>query len=51
LFEQREIQRRLAEVYARGEELVPGDRVVHVAGQDALDQVAARVLQAATSVL
>ena len=51
LFEQREIQRRLAEVYARGEELVPGDRVAHVAGQGTLDEVAARVAQAVADLL
>jgi len=46
MFEVREIQRRLAEVYARGERLVPDDPLVHVA--DGLpDDVAARVLEAA----
>ena len=46
LFEAQAIQRRLAQVYANASELVPGDRVVHVRGQGAVEVVAGRVLQA-----
>jgi dTMP kinase len=45
LYEVRELQRRLAEVYARAEDLVPGDPVVHVADGTPND-VALRVLRA-----
>ncbi len=45
IFEVREIQRRLAEVYARAETLVPEERVVHVA-DGSVDEVGKRVLGA-----
>jgi dTMP kinase len=43
LFEDNELQRRLAGVYARAESLLPGEPVVHVA-DGSVDEVAARVL-------
>jgi dTMP kinase len=49
LFEKRELQRRLAELYAHGEQLVPGDRLVHVDGtvspNEVLESILAHVLQ------
>lgn len=45
IFEVQEIQRRLAAVYARAEELVPGDRVIHIA-DGSPDDVHARMLAA-----
>lgn len=44
IFEVQEIQRRLAAVYAGAEELVPGDRVVHVQDGTPID-VHARIVQ------
>lgn len=49
MFEARELQARLAAVYARGEELVPNDCVLHVSGVGELPQVAARVLETVIS--
>jgi dTMP kinase len=43
LFERRDLQRRLAQLYARAELLVPADRVLHVAADASLPEVAARV--------
>jgi dTMP kinase len=43
LFERRDLQRRLAQLYARAELLVPGDRVLHVPADASLPEVAARV--------
>lgn len=40
LFERRELQRRLALLYARAEQLVPGDRVLHVDANPELSLVA-----------
>ncbi|MCC6645581.1 MAG: dTMP kinase [Polyangiaceae bacterium] len=40
LYEGAELQRRLVEAYRRAEELVPGDRVAHVDGRAAPDEVA-----------
>jgi len=51
LFETRELQRRLAALYDRAEQLVPGHRLVHVPGEGSLDEVAAQVLAAALPVL
>jgi dTMP kinase len=45
IYEVSELQRRLAEVYAHAEDLVPGDEVVHVA-DGTPDDVALRVLGA-----
>jgi len=47
LFEAREIQRKLAEVYRRAEELLPGARVVHVE-DGSPDAVAGRIWDAVT---
>jgi len=47
LFERRDLQRRLAQLYARAELLVPGDRLLHVPADAALLDVAARVWSAA----
>jgi dTMP kinase len=44
LFEVQELQRQLAALYARAEELLPGERVVHVA-DGPVDTVAARILE------
>ncbi|MEI9954570.1 MAG: dTMP kinase [Pseudomonadota bacterium] len=49
MFEARELQARLATVYARAEELVPQDRVLHVPGVGDLGAVAARVFEAVIS--
>jgi dTMP kinase len=46
MFDARELQARLATVYARGEELVPDDRLVHVPGAGAVQEVAARIFEA-----
>lgn len=46
LFERREIQHRLVDLYARAEDLVPGDRIVHVSGVGDVEDVGARVLAA-----
>lgn len=49
LFEAREIQARLATVYAKAEALVPNDRVLHVSGVGAVQDVAARVFETVLS--
>jgi len=49
MFEARELQARLATVYARAEELVPNDRVLHVPGVGEMSAVAARVFEAVIS--
>lgn len=46
LFEEHSIQERLATVYAHAEQLVPGDRVVHVPADGPLEETGARVLAA-----
>ncbi|MCC6214356.1 MAG: dTMP kinase [Polyangiaceae bacterium] len=51
LFERDSLQARLARGYARAEELVPGDRVVHVDGAQGVDEVFARLLEATLGVL
>jgi dTMP kinase len=45
MFEARELQARLATVYARAEELVPTDRVLHVPGVGEVQAVAARLFE------
>jgi dTMP kinase len=49
LFEAREIQARLASVYARAEDLVPNDRVLHVPGVGEVQDVASRLLETVIS--
>jgi len=49
MFEAREIQARLATVYARAEELVPDDRVLHVPGVGEVQDVAARIFETVLS--
>jgi len=49
MFEARELQARLATVYARAEELVPSDRLVHVPGVGELGEVASRVFESVIS--
>lgn len=49
LFEGAEIQARLAAVYAEAEQLVAGDRLIHVAGAGPVGDVAAAVLAAVRS--
>ncbi|WP_437677960.1 dTMP kinase [Sorangium sp. So ce131] len=46
LFEKRELQARLAEAYRRAEELVPGDRIIHVEGGGAVEDVAREIAAA-----
>lgn len=46
LFESRDIQRRVADLYRQSERLVPGDRVARVSSDADPDDVAARVLAA-----
>ena len=46
LFERRDLQRRLARLYAGAEQLVPGDRLVRIAADAALPEVTERVWQA-----
>jgi len=46
LFERRELQARLAALYTRAEELVPGDRLVHLDANGTLDEVEANVMEA-----
>ncbi len=48
LFEHRDLQQRLAEIYARAEVLVPGDPLVHVPGDGSRDEVAERIWQSVT---
>lgn len=43
LFEKREIQARLARLYLEAEALLPGDKVVHVAGDGDVDETAAAI--------
>lgn len=46
LFEQRELQARLAAIYARAEELLPGDSLTHLDANGTIDAVAANVMAA-----
>ena len=46
LFERRDLQRRLADIYASAEQLVPGDRLVHVRGDASVAEVQADVARA-----
>lgn len=46
IFERRDLQRRLVQLYASAEELVPGDRVAHIDGSRSQEEVAAAVLEA-----
>jgi dTMP kinase len=46
LYEQAALQSRLADIYLRAEELLPGERVVHVDGSGTVDDVEARVIAA-----
>ena len=50
IFESRELQARLCEVYRHAELLVPHDRVAHVTGEGAVSDVAAAVLNAVIAV-
>jgi len=49
MFDARELQARLATVYARAEELVPQDHVLHVPGVGEVGEVAARVFETVIS--
>jgi dTMP kinase len=51
LFEKTELQARLAETYRRAEELVPGDRVIHVDGGGAVDDVSRAVTSALATIV
>jgi dTMP kinase len=46
LFERRELQRRLADIYASAEQLVPGDHLVHVNANATVDDVRDAILGA-----
>jgi dTMP kinase len=46
LFEARALQERLAAIYARAEQLVPGDRLLHVSALGSPEQVTAQLLAA-----
>ncbi|HWO12205.1 MAG TPA: dTMP kinase [Polyangiaceae bacterium] len=46
LFERRELQRRLADIYAEAEQLVPGDLVLHIDANGTLAEVEAGVIAA-----
>lgn len=46
LFERRDLQRRLADIYASAEQLVPGDHLVHVNANATVDEVRDAVLGA-----
>lgn len=46
MFDNRQIQERLAELYLRAEELVPGDRIVHVPAEGGIESVSERLIQA-----
>lgn len=46
LFDHTELQARLAATYLRAEELVPGDRLVHIDGSAALDEVSQAITAA-----
>lgn len=46
IFEKRELQRRLVELYAEAERLVPGDRLVHIDAAQEANEVQRRVLSA-----
>ncbi len=50
LFERAELQRRLVQGYARAEEYLPGQRVVHVDGERDRDAVALELLELVLSV-
>jgi dTMP kinase len=50
IFEVREIQQKLAAIYGRAEDLVPGDRVVHVSAEGDIETVGQRVLVAVEQV-
>lgn len=46
LFDEAEIQSKLAAAYRRAEELVPGDRILHVDGNGDVDSVTAAIVAA-----
>ncbi len=46
IFDDAEIQARLAEAYLRAEELVPGDRVIHIDGHMSADEVTQAIIHA-----
>lgn len=45
IFEHRELQRRLAQLYARAEELVPGDRLLHIDSAGGVQEVGTQILE------
>jgi dTMP kinase len=51
LFEKTELQARLAETYRRAEELVPGDRVIHIDGGGAVDDVSRAITSALATIV
>ncbi|MDC0682294.1 dTMP kinase [Sorangium atrum] len=51
LFEKTELQARLAEAYRRAEELVPGDRIIHIDGDGPVDEVSRAITAALAAVV
>jgi dTMP kinase len=51
IFERRELQRRLAALYARAEQFVPGDRVLHVRGEGSIAEVERAIAEALAQAL
>ena len=51
LFDADALQRRLIDAYARAEQLVPGDRLVHIDGTGEPESVTSRILDAVRGVL
>jgi dTMP kinase len=46
LYEVASLQVRLAELYRDAEQLVPGDRIIHIDGDQRVEQVSAAVIEA-----
>jgi len=51
LYEETELQKELAAAYARAEDLMPGDRILHVDGNGSLDEVSEAVEQALADIV
>lgn len=51
LFDADGLQRRLIDAYGRAEQLVPGDRLVHIDGTGEPERVTSRILEAVRAVL
>ncbi len=51
LFDERQLQAKLARLYLEAEALVPGDKLVHVPGDSSIEETAARILDVVVSEL